>query len=368
LESLIKYISFLFLILTLKLNIASTQSFDSAYIACQKEAPFILIDVFSKEDVDYGDKAIDTSIGAIDIDGDNIQDVLHGDFVSRIFQNSGQKLIHYGLKAYNQHQITSALGNLRYFIESGKINRPAGIIMPITLSLSKDIIEKNYLAIPKVISHPEHFMRRFQDKVLEVDGKGSPFMIFKSFIDSFKDLGVPLFVPAGNNYSTKINMASLLGAQSIGALHYHGKKVAAYSDQSPITTLFRQGDILSTQVKDGIDLNQDGRPDFLTSELSGGAPVVLSKGLKDIPLLKEYDPNVPEFFMSSKKFNQMAGIHNLETLNQIDQDLGHLIHFPSHHYYRRDEKGIISFKPIKVPFKYVQYNYGTSFAIGNICQ
>ena len=358
---------FVIFFLFLSLGSYATPVADMAQKACSNPAPFILVDVFKIESVTYGHQALETEVGAIDVDGDGINDVLHGDFVSRVFQTSGHKLERFGLRAYSEREIKAALGDLRYLISIGKIPKPAGIIMPISFSLAPEVIASKYLSIPSTINNISEFKDKFQKKVLEVDGPGTKFIIIKSFFDSFKDLGVPFFVPAGNNYSTKINMSGLLGAEAVGATNYHGTKIAAYSDQSAITTIYRNGDILSYPVKDGIDLNLDGVPDFMYEELSHQEPLVINRKNLNLPILENYDSSVPEFFMKSKKFNTLYGISDESILTQIDLDFGEYIHFPSGHYYRKNEKGEMIFSPIISTSFYTQYNYGTSFAVGNIC-
>lgn len=341
---------------------------DLAVKACNNSAPFILIDVFQIEPLNYGHRAQVQNVGGIDVDGDGATDVLHGDFVSRVFKTSGKKLERFGLRAYSEQNIKAALGDLRYLIKIGKIAKPAGIIMPISFSLKPEVIEKRYLPVPDKIDDIASYKKTFQAKVLQVDGPGTKFTLLQSFFDSFKKLNIPFFVPAGNNYSTKINMAGLLGAETIGALHYNEKKIAAYSDRSGITTIMRNGDILSHQTIDGIDINLDGKADFLKSELSNGPLVVTNRGHHNLPILQEYDSSIPSFFMKSYDFNRLYGINDINILNQIDQDYGEFIHFPSGHYYRMSNNGNMIFLPFKTSTPYVQHNYGTSFAIGNICQ
>jgi hypothetical protein len=239
--------------------------------------------------------------------------------------------------------------------------------MPISFSLAPELISKKYLRLPTNAQDAVGYQAKLHKRILEVDGPGTKFLILKSFFDFFKEEGIPVFLPAGNNYSTKINMAGLLGAHTIGALNYDRSRVAAYSDQSPFTTIFRAGDILSAKSGNGIDINGDNIPDFLNTEISGGTNVVLNRGSMNIQTLETYSSDLSEFFISSRYFNNASGITNESILNQIDQDFGELVHFPSGHYYRVDKEGHIVFSPITTDIPYIQYNYGTSFSIGNVC-
>lgn len=325
--------------------------------SCQKPGAFLLIDVFVQERVDDGYQSVTDSVGMIDVDGDGVKDMSHGDFVARIFRLSGKPLKTLGLRTYGGHEIETALGNLRYALRTQAMEKPAGIIMPISFSMARTKFEKRYISFQGDVTN---FKERFIKRVIAVDGRDSNFMKMKSFFDFFSEQGIPFYVPAGNNYGTHVNIAALLGAQSVGALSLKNNP-AVYSDHDAFTSVMTVGDILSRKVPGGIDLNNDGVADIYEHELSGQK---LSRS--DLPVLEEYDPNVPEFFISSRTFNHLSGIHSQEKLDLIAQELGDYIHFPSGDYYRQIN-GQMVYQPLQGVGDYAYYSYGTSFAVANLC-
>lgn len=342
---------------------------------CREDQSIVLIDVFMNHNPDFGHQSKGASSGHIDVDGDQVTDVLHGDFVYKLLKLNSNNISTYGLKDYDGHSILGAFADLRYFINSQLISKPAAVVMPVSYSLSLEQINKNILlgefkvTQDNLMEHRDAILKGLRDNVSRKNSLYNIYLVIDDLIKS----GVQVIVPAGNNYSKKINMAAFFGAVTVGAYTHRTQKVAPYSDQSGLTKVFRTGDVISRKLEGGVDVNGDGRLDFLASELSGGISVAeLYSGLP-VPKVLSIDELKQdlsrEAFVLSRDFNKSFGVTSETLLNQIDQRFGSLLHYPSYTYFKKTDEGLLTFDPAgDKSTNQVAFNFGTSFALGNLCE
>ena len=85
--------------------------------------------------------------------------------------------------------------------------------------------------------------------------------------------------------------------------------------------------------------------------------------------LKDVDSHLGKsFFLSSRNFNIKTGVTSEGTLTLFDKTYGSVSHYPSNMSFFTQEDGTLLFDPARdSSLNQVSINYGTSFAIGNLC-
>ncbi len=261
--------------------------------ACAADGPFLIIDAFSARQPDFGFGPAEHH--EIDIDGDLVPDVHHGDLVEVIArQVSGKNTISYGLLPTAEGRFNFTTDNIRYALEniislinSGDMEKPAAIILSmggyvalhqlaIELGLDENLSPDNAasfiheiqqeLAIRLLLENPteHHIMNAFKQ---------------------LSDMSIPVITGAGNSFSQEeANIFSLMGAIPVGSLTHDGFKVTDYTNDNSLTVTYRIGDYIGRNVNGGIDINNDGLADFANSIMSGEATIAESLGGVEAPL------------------------------------------------------------------------------------
>ncbi len=353
--------------------ISAGLSSDQIVSICNSQKEIYLIDVFKNLKPTFGYQQDEALKGEIDVDGDGVHDILHGDFVAKIFELNNRPLKTYGMKGYGKTSVQGALGDLRYFIRSKQIPVPGAIIMAMSHSFSIEKIKIELLRDKKIDLNFSN-IHLHSDKIIQAikDNYGDSHMLYSFFKDvqDLNKLGVPVMVASGNDYSTKVNLASLMGTTSIGARDLNNK-VAAYSNENSYVSVYRPGDFIGRKIIGGVDINNDGVADFSQSELSGGQSLASIYKSKKVELLdiKDVGKNLDnEFFISSRNFNLKTGVNSEATLSLFDATYGDISHYPSNMSFFTQRDGSLLFNPAgDNSLNQVSINYGTSFAIGNLC-
>jgi len=91
---------------------------------------------------------------------------------------------------------------------------------------------------------------------------------------ALKNQDVTIIVAAGNSHSKKVNVLSLLGGISVGALTPDRNHIAPYSNQNSLTTIYRVGEFKTHRVPGGVDINGNGNADFSTPLLSNDTALI----------------------------------------------------------------------------------------------
>ncbi|PJB70899.1 MAG: hypothetical protein CO093_06545 [Alphaproteobacteria bacterium CG_4_9_14_3_um_filter_47_13] len=250
---------------------------------CNSPAPFLQLDHFYLKKPDYGIQALDA---AVDIDGDLIPDIGHGDMVEKIASFSGKKVITYGISQSHldmtANMIADQFFDIAQKIENGEIEKPAAIIFSISFPFSfkaiyqllgtdlhltpENILDKQNEIIEKIIETHEKNPNQYTQMVSKIH----------KAITILKAMKVPVITGAGNDSSPNhVNMAALLGAIPVGALSHDGKKKLSISNINNLTSVYKVGEVFSRRVaNDDIDINNDEKADFPSRILSNKRMII----------------------------------------------------------------------------------------------
>lgn len=251
---------------------------------CSSPDPVLVIDTFAGNS---------TNEINIDLDGDGYYDIHHGEFVTKLVELNGQKVIKeiIGTPIFSP-EFLDVLNKYIERIEKKElqvswINFSQGFTVEIDalnslLGLKNEINAKN--------------VHLYSLRVLETLWASRPKLKIKELYDAFlrlEQLQVPVFVAAANSGFKEVNIYSLFpNVYSVGALDLQGKK-ASYSADNSTVTIWRAGDLKSYLVAGGIDLNKDQVPDF-TTETPFVSPELLEKfqGAKAAQLASKVPPDI----------------------------------------------------------------------------
>lgn len=254
---------------------------------CEPGKPFVVVDLFYLKTPVQGHK---TDVGlyqgdTMDVNGDiryqedSIQglDALHGDVVAAIAGADGRPVIPFQVDALTPEGLASSFRDLAAFLENTPVGqRPAAVIfsqvLPLNLFMAKDELgDKTMKITPENIHEPENAARIKGLLFSMLPPRMNPYLHIHQALERIEKLGVPVFVAAGNYGPVPIvNYFSLLpGTYTVGALGRGGEK-AEFTNDSALVSLWRKGSITYRQVEGGIDLNNDGHPEFTDDQLSSG--------------------------------------------------------------------------------------------------
>ncbi len=340
---------------------------------CHSDDDIYLVDIFKHRKPTLGYQQDKDHKNDIDLDGDGLPDVMHGDFVAKVFELNQRPLKTYGIKNFGKSGIQGALGDLRHYIRIKQIKKPAAIILALSQSYSLEKIAIELLGnqnAPITMSNIDNYAEQIIAGIKETLGDHHSLYSFYRDVKDLEKLGVPVVIAAGNDYSTTINLASLMGATSIGALDLNGE-VAAYSNENLYVNIYRPGDYISRELPGGIDINNDGIVDFESSLLTGQTKLKdwVSNNQPQILSISEAQTKLKEsFLIESNDFHQFTGVSDQAILSQYDQTYGDVVHYPSNMSFFKQPDGTLVFNPAKDNSSdQVAINSGTSFAIGSLC-
>ena len=196
------------------------------------------------------------------------------------------------------------------------------------------------------------------DKIIEDNIPSSESFSEESVkIERLDKAGIKVVTGAGNDYAENyINLYAIAGAVPIGALSHDGKRIAPYSNQNSLTSIYRVGDFIGRQVSGGIDINNDGKADFNDTLLSGedkNADIV-----RGVPASK---------FVDTANYMYLRGMP-YDTAQKFAKEYGELFFLSGMGYFRAGKDGNAKFDPANNgDTSQVSVNWGTSYATPNIC-
>lgn len=342
--------------------------------ACSGSGKILVIDVFSQNQPDWGRATDDPELGILDIDGDGPGDISHGDLIAQILRNNDQEIMTYGIRAFTGHFIHGALADVRYLIESGRMAKPKAIVMAISFAVTPEWVSQVIFNSEQIVTKDNlaQLLPVIQDSILnKLNRRDKLYWALKEIKHLINETGVEFISPAGNDYSLKINVAALVGAVTLGAWDSSGTHPAPYSNQSSLTQVYRNGDIISKALPGGVDINGDGVVDFSNEILSGGTSIA-QRYNGEPAILKTREEVVSnldqEALISNRMFNELMGIEDEDLLDQIVENYGEVVHYPSQTPFKIDEQNNLFFDPEGTgDASQVAFLPGTSFSLGNVC-
>jgi len=329
---------------------------------CNSAAPLLVIDNFKTRAAGFGINI--PAAAAIDLDGDGIKDIAHGDMVAKVAELSGKQVITYGIvDHFRQEDIIAAYKDIITRIKQNEIPAPSAIVMSLSFTINTRGITDYAKGVTDLSASN---LQGKQSEVVSSLASGSiPEKLFQEF-HALKVMGIPVITAAGNGFSNdSYNFYGMLGAITIGASTTDGQ-IAPYSNQSSLTSIYRTGDYIARKTADGIDINNDGIAEFSADILSGqqelatrfnGTTVRLNRITKN-DWFKDGFYRL-EDFLNATGMNSLPG--NFKTYGQY-------IHYPSLAIFRTDQNGKLLFDPTNDrSTNQVSLVMGTSFAAPAIC-
>ncbi len=246
----------------------------------------------------------------VDLDGDAIPDVSHGEAVTRYVSSAVES---HGKNAVfetfdkNKKDVASQFDDLASQIRGGKlfdgINVSLTLPVPVVgkdgqvkksasgepvwgpanpANVSRLVYMKEpqkQAALEKAIKNGDLTADQKRDIVNVFMGLPS-FSSFDNLAKAAEEKGIPLSLAAGNT-KEELNLFSLLpSVTAVGSLNANGKE-SAYSSRSTHVTAHAQGVYNSRTVAGGFDITADGKADFSPKDLSrwhsNFGPQVVSK-------------------------------------------------------------------------------------------
>lgn len=231
-------------------------NFKSTKIDTQKSKNIAVIDDFKNKE--------------IDVDGDGINDLSHGEIVSRYAGQNGDNIQKFDVTTIDPKDNQSKLNTDKINKSLETILKNPGDITDINLSSE---ISFSFKDLGKAINVPnlnKDNYKKYLPQIRAAVEEGCP-EIAKS-IKNLEDLskkGIHISIAAGNNGEDSFNLLSLAQGDNIeivGATDANNKKTG-YTETG--STTFAQGTYDSKKVKGGFDINNDGVADVKNQEVSG---------------------------------------------------------------------------------------------------
>ncbi len=250
--------------------------------ACASDKPLVVFDTFYIMQPKNGDKTRPNSPG-LDFNGDlgpdfgNL-DGDHGDLVATVAGFSGKRVIPYQVVSVYPNSLAAGLQNLADDLEKGAIEPPAAIIASIIVPVDIDVLNEKLPSGQKLtMDNIAQHKGRALEVLLSYDHGNDGFLHnLDRAMRRIAARNIPVFVAAGNTGSDPLfNMLALFsGTYAVGAVDPDGGKTAFTSDSS-LVSVWRNGRFMFKTVPGGVDINNDGKPDFTDAQLSHGEPIAV---------------------------------------------------------------------------------------------
>ncbi len=283
---------------------------------CGSNEPVLVIDTFPADGESTGNEAsgeISISMGLVDVvsdskgrimdvDGDGVPDLFHGEFVELLVQTTGFLTERVNIRgARSLPDLAELLEPVILSIEKGE-KKYSRINLsqenPLKLSAFKAELYPDDPTFPEI--NAENVVE-YSDKILEhfwTHGKELKVKELYDIFSRFQKAGVPVVVAAGNFGPNYVNLFSLMpGVVSVGSLDPRGNKLLISADNKYVNW-WRLGVVAPTEVINGMDLSGDGLSDIGFSRLSGGATIVSDYvGKRALEIKATVDPDLKDWLM-----------------------------------------------------------------------
>jgi hypothetical protein len=200
----------------------------------------------------------------IDIDGDGIYDLSHGEVCVRYLKAAAPPsttVDRWDLTSFNLLDLVTLWNKLALKVKQGKHFAAIG---------SSTIVEWEYLASSGITADNIHLHRNKMLRIWQLWNKQVSKQI-RDYIASLQTIirqGIPVYLTTGNNGQQTLAIGNLArGVHAVGALNADGKR-AAYSGLHSFVNRYEQGTYNAVKVKGGYDITEDGKLDVKDSEVS----------------------------------------------------------------------------------------------------
>ncbi len=337
---------------------------------CESADPLLVIDGFYARRPDFGTQ----SPPNVDINGDNLYDIGHGDLTEKIARNTGKETIAYGVSdvegALTMDGISYALEDSLRLIKEGSMRKPAAVILAVenSMGITDFPFHDMGLTPENAAGKHEQIIRQHES----VFGRNT----IKGTIQKFADAGIAVVTVAGNGYSERrINMLGVFNTITVGALNYKGDARAPYSNDNSVTDIYRTGDVIVRRVSGGVDIDHDGNADFPEELLSDGpSPAERFNGqplsrheIAPADLTDALLAGMDGFIPTVDALHGIKGV-NISRAERAAEYYGSYVHILSRQFFRVDAQGNLLFDPSNTGDRsQIALINGTSFAAPAIC-
>lgn len=268
--------------------------------ACRSAAPVLVYDNFTDERL--------RAPAVIDLNGDFVPDLTHGEFVEKIvslYGHSTRRLNLGGNLVFGDvvESLTQVVNDLEAgTVEYSRINFSQEV--PLRIGAFKKDLFADDDSVPEI--HAEN-LPQFKEKILRKLWTDRPDFRLEELNALFlrlEKLGVPFVVAAGNSGAGYVNAFSLFpGVISVGALNIGGEKRLLSAD-NPFVTVWRRGTYVPRISKDGLGIALDGGPEIPTASLSKETKIVdIYKGRPAREVVLSLTKEIREYAEAISKFD-----------------------------------------------------------------
>lgn len=276
---------------------------------CHSSKPVLVVDKFLKPNV------IEKYI---DVDGDLLPDVAHGEIVESFLKISGKSVLRQKLEgSLSPSETYEVFKEILEDVKSGRLQISAinfSQIIPLSLAaFDKEIVAGTNSE--NIFDNRQAIMKKM------IDGfKSAEITLYEDLNNvfaEFKNLEIPVVVAAGNQGEDYINFFSLLpGVISVGSLAID-KEPLLTSGNSSLVTVWRQGEYVVKRLADSsVDFNNDGKPEIAANLLSKQVSLVHRLRGKSVAGVLRTTPTDPDSNIYSR--NTSEGLKIL--LNQLSAE------------------------------------------------
>lgn len=268
----------------------------------------------------------------IDIDGDNVSDLSHGEVTKRIAQSADAeaKILKFQINYDENNPLSFDLSSpIKKLNEVSDLIKQGEPIEAVNLSLKQDFdvlllseLSKHEITADNLGDKREALRAWLDDPkistkhkvIMESNHAGAYNALMDELssakkvvdaIESITEKGVPVYISAGNDGNKTLNLFTLAkGSVSVGGTNATGDKMP-FSPQHSLIKNYSQAIYNISPIKkdgelEGFDISGSGKAEVLLDEVSGGTPMV-----------KPYqNKKISDALASEADFNTMVTILN----------------------------------------------------------
>lgn len=250
-------------------SISALADSETIRAACDSEKPVLVYDSFSSQ---MGLRPV------IDVNGDGVAELSHGEYVAKIAEQGGHKVEVLNLVGEVElPSIEATLSEVAQKIESGAVSYSRinfSQELPLKIASFKNDLFSDDDSIPEITREN---IAAYKDVILRKLWTDRPDFRLQELYGIFlrlKKVNVPVVVAAGNFGPSYVNLFSMFpGVYSVGSLDLDGTKRMLSADNA-LVTVWRKGTFVSQQLPEGVDINADGTVDFANDRLSKETKIV----------------------------------------------------------------------------------------------
>lgn len=258
---------------------------DRLRMACQSKDAVLIVDNFptSESSIDPSEFSeaeilLNPKGRIVDVDGDGVPELFHGELVEAIAKQSGHKTERLNMEgSLSLPELAEFLEPVIQDLESGK-KRYSRINIsqenPLRLAAFKADLFPDDPSFPEITASN---IDQHKGRIFEKLWTDRPDLKIKELHEIFARLekaGVPVVVAGGNFGPSFVNLFSMMpGVLTVGSLDHKGSRLHTSANNS-LVRHWVLGVVVPKASGDGVDIDSDGKSDFHRKQLTGGVSLV----------------------------------------------------------------------------------------------